>query len=288
MTTKTHQLTPSNSYPKGEIMRRLQYALLAAVAVIGTASIASAADLPVKAPALPPLPVPYNWTGFYLGFQGGGGAFGTSKETYGLPGAGGAVAPAFNGNQSYNMGGPAGGGVVGYDYQTGRTVFGIEGEWNWANINGTSGIINQFSALGPQADSYLTRVDSYATVRGRLGYAFGAWDETLVYVDGGGVWGRVVTKYTNPFGPFAPNGAIATNNTASSGETGFVVGVGVEYALYWGAHPTNFTVKAEYNYISLPAPSIAYNAVAANKSTFSDSSMNTFQLGVNYRFNWGG
>ena len=38
MTTKTHQLTPSNSYPKGEIMRRLQYALLAAVAVIGTAS----------------------------------------------------------------------------------------------------------------------------------------------------------------------------------------------------------------------------------------------------------
>jgi outer membrane immunogenic protein len=186
------------------------------------------------------------------------------------------------------MGGPAGGGVVGYDYQTGRTVFGIEGEWNWANINGTSGIINQFSALGPQADSYLTRVDSYATVRGRLGYAFGAWDETLVYVDGGGVWGRVVTKYTNPFGPFAPNGAIATNNTASSGETGFVVGVGVEYALYWGAHPTNFTVKAEYNYISLPAPSIAYNAVAANKSTFSDSSMNTFQLGVNYRFNWGG
>ncbi|MGA2892993.1 MAG: outer membrane beta-barrel protein [Xanthobacteraceae bacterium] len=269
-------------------MRRLQCALLATVAVIGTASIAAAADLPVKGPALKPLPVPYNWTGFYLGFQGGGSAWGTAKESYGLPGPGGAGPPFFVGNQSYNMGGPAAGGVVGYDYQFGRTVVGIEGEWNWANINGTSGVFNDLGALPGLSDTVLTRIDSYATVRGRVGYAFGAWNETLVYVDGGGVWGRVTDKYTNPTGLLAPNLTAATNNTASATESGFVVGVGVEYALYWGAHPTNFTVKAEYNYISMAAPTIVYNAAPGNRSTFSDTSLNTFQLGVNYRFNWGG
>jgi len=58
--------------------------------------------------------------------------------------------------------------------------------------------------------------------------------------------------------------------------------------LYWGAHPTNWTVKAEYNYISLDAPTIQYSALASNKSTFTVNDVNVFQLGVNYRFSWGG
>jgi len=286
MTTKTHQLTPSNSYPKGEIMRRLQCALFAAVAVIGTASIAAAADLPVKSPAFAPAPVPYNWTGIYIGFQGGGSAFGRASETYGDPPAG---PPVFVGNQNYNIGGPAAGGVIGADFQTGRTVFGVEGDFNWANINGTSGVVNDLGALPGLADTFLTRIDSYSSVKGRVGYAFGSYDQTLLYFDGGGVWARVTDKYTNPGGLTSPNTAIAaTTNTASASETGWTVGVGVEYALYWGAHPTNWTVKAEYNYISLDAPTIQYSALASNKSTFTVNDVNVFQLGVNYRFSWGG
>lgn len=53
-------------------MRRLQCALLATVAAIGFASVASAADMPVKARQIAPLPVAYNWTGFYGGLNAGG------------------------------------------------------------------------------------------------------------------------------------------------------------------------------------------------------------------------
>ena len=57
----------------GELYR-FAVALLATAAIVGVSVSASAADLPRKAPAyVPPAPLPYNWTGFYLGSNAGVG-----------------------------------------------------------------------------------------------------------------------------------------------------------------------------------------------------------------------
>jgi len=54
-------------------MHRFAIALLATAAIVGISVSASAADLPRKAPAyVPPAPLPYNWTGFYVGLNAGG------------------------------------------------------------------------------------------------------------------------------------------------------------------------------------------------------------------------
>jgi outer membrane immunogenic protein len=257
-------------------MRRLQCVLFATVAVIGFASIASAADLPVKAPAYAPAPAPYDWTGIYIGGQlGGGGIFANAYETYS---GGPAATAAFRPNQTYPMNGPTGGGVIGANYQFGRTVVGIEGEFNWANINGTSDIIH-FPA---GADTFLTRIDSYDAAKARIGYALGSWNQTLVYVNGGAVWAKVTDSYTFPGAILAPSGAATTTNTFAHTETGWTVGAGVEYALYWGATPTNWLIKAEYKWIELPTQTLVY-APTAQTSQWKEG-VSTFQFGVSYKF----
>ena len=99
----------------GVIMRRFHCAALAAVAVLGFTSVASAADMPVKAPA--PIVAPlYNWTGPYIGIAGGYG-WGHSDQTD--PGR-----PPNAGNGSYSLTGGILGGTLGYNWQQGPWVLG--------------------------------------------------------------------------------------------------------------------------------------------------------------------
>jgi len=126
------------------------------------AQCAAAADLSVaplyKAP--PPQVAPiYNWTGFYIGANGGG-AWGRSWWQ--------------SQSTAINLSGAQVGGTAGYNLQFGNTVLGFEGDLDWSNLKGTSG-----AALCPgcsTSDSWLS------TVRGRAGYAFGG---VLPYVTGG-------------------------------------------------------------------------------------------------------
>src|ERR1700688_716690 len=107
----------------GLIMRRFQCAALAAVAVIGFASMASAADLPVKAPVAAPA---YSWTGCYIGGNLGGGW--THKEFH------------FRAEDegTLNVGGFVGGGQVGCDYQfASNWLIGVQGMFDGTTIKGT-------------------------------------------------------------------------------------------------------------------------------------------------------
>ena len=128
--------------------------------------------------------VPYNWTGFYVGINGGG-AFGTS---------------AWDSTGSRNVSGGLVGGTVGYNYQFGQAVFGVEGDIDWADINGTS---TTGCPLGCKtSDTWLS------TVRGRLGYAA---DRFMPFVTGGAAFGDVrastpgfaTRAATQPAGPSA-------------------------------------------------------------------------------------
>src|SRR6476661_3117544 len=103
---------PANSM-KGIAMRKYSLSLLAAAAVGLTASIASAADLPRKAPAYvpPPAPPPLTWTGCYLG--GNVGWIG-SRITSDFNGGNNFFSNTFNNNSS-TQSGFAGGGQIGCD-----------------------------------------------------------------------------------------------------------------------------------------------------------------------------
>src|ERR1700693_812739 len=142
-------------------MKRVFLALFSLAALTGTAA---AADLPPRPAPQPYYKAPvamqvYNWTGFYIGINGGGG-FGSST---------------WDRTGSFNTSGGLVGGTVGYNYQFGQGVVGIEGDIDWANINGNTNTACPFSCK--TSDHWLS------TVRGRLGYAA---DRFLPFVTGGG------------------------------------------------------------------------------------------------------
>jgi outer membrane immunogenic protein len=140
-------------------MKRVVFAF---VALAATTAIAAAADLARRAPNYPaPAPVYapiFNWTGFYIGINGGGD-FGSSN---------------WDSTGSRNVSGGLIGGTVGYNYQFGQVVAGVEGDVDWSGINGTT---NNSCPLGCKTSNTWL-----ATVRGRLGYAA---DRLMPFITGG-------------------------------------------------------------------------------------------------------
>ena len=168
---------------------------LAGVALVALTGAAAAADLPpapapyYKAPMY--APPSYNWSGFYLGVNGGG-AFGSST---------------WDSTGSFNLTGGLVGGTIGYNYQIGHVVVGAEGDIDWSDINGTT---TNGCAVGCQtSDSWLS------TVRARLGYAA---DRFLPYVTGGAAFGDIS----------ASRPGFAGSSTTNAGWT---VGAGIEFAI---------------------------------------------------------
>jgi outer membrane immunogenic protein len=216
---------------------------LACAAVAALTSAAAAADLPRPAPApyykAPPAYAPiYNWTGFYIGVNGGGG-FGRS---------------AWDSTGGFDLSGGLVGGTVGYNYQMGQFVLGVEGDIDWANINGTT---TAFCTLGCKTnDTWLS------TVRGRLGYAA---DRFLPYVTGGAAFGDI--RASTPGFP----GNSSTN-------TGWTIGGGIE-----GAIAGNLTAKVEYLYVDLGSFNCGISCGAAVTDNVSFHT-NILRAGLNYRF----
>ena len=109
----------------------MKKSLLAGVAVAALALgalPATAADLSNRPVYKAPVSVPtvYNWTGFYVGVSGGG-AWGTSEHTF----PGGTHGP-------FDISGGLVGGTVGYNWQSGNLVLGLEGDYSWADIHGST------------------------------------------------------------------------------------------------------------------------------------------------------
>ena len=155
---------------------------------------ARAADLPhplYKAPAYVG-PAAANWTGFYVGLNGGYG-FGTSD--WDIP----AVSPDPSGYLA--------GATIGYNFQTGLWVWGFEADIDWADMKGDT-------ACG--GGSCETEMDWFGTARLRIGYA--GWNNWLPYLTGGAAFGDVKADLTT------------TGSTASSMQIGWTAGVGLEYA----------------------------------------------------------
>src|ERR1700674_4187133 len=193
--------------------------LLASVAVAAVAAPAFAADLPtapypMKGPAYV---AAYNWTGFYLGVNlGGGWARNTFGETFFT-----AANPNFGANVGTStISGVIGGGQIGYNWQTGNLLFGLEADIDWS---GQTGTLNSALTAIPNGiagtDSISTRVRTFGTARARVGFAADRW---LWYATGGFGWQNV--SFSEAFTP--TGGALVGVNSASATRVGYSVGGG--------------------------------------------------------------
>lgn len=228
----------------------------AALAAISAAS-ASAADLPMQSnKSAPVVAQVYNWTGFYVGVNGGYG-WGTQDPLT-------LFSNRFD-RTNFNINGGMFGGTVGAQIQQGYVVLGIEGDLDWANIKGTS-IANPTIGGGPIGITLNIKSNTSAvgTARIRAGVAMNNW---LFYATGGAAFVKNSANGTSIAGLACGTLGIFPNCAASSWRHGLAAGLGAE----WG-FAQNWSAKFEYLYI------------ASMGSGISLDSINTIRAGINYRF----
>jgi outer membrane immunogenic protein len=228
-------------------MKKLALGLLLSVVVSGAAVAADMAPRYTKAP--PPIVSPAtNWSGFYIGAMGGYASENTSDDNIVLPGV---VADP-------RMKGGFGGGTVGYNWQTGQFVFGLEADAAFGDIHASA------TAFGVTAES---KIRSLGTVRGRVGMAF---DTVLLYATGGYAWAD------NKFSITAPPLSFSESNF----HHGWTVGAGVE----WMFAP-KWSVKFEYLYRDFGSETYFSGLVPGVAGIDSGSiGFHSGQVGVNFHF----
>ena len=157
---------------------------LAGFAILVTTGFAQAADLPRS--VYVPAPTAFtHWTGFYIGGNVGGG-WASAETDFSVGGA--PFASATN-----NLNGVLGGVQLGYNWQTGPAVFGVETDFQFTGMQGTLTAPTCAAAVcGVTTNaSYSQKLPWFGTVRGRLGYAQDSW---LVYGTGGYAYARLETE----------------------------------------------------------------------------------------------
>jgi outer membrane immunogenic protein len=176
-----------------------------------------------------------NWTGFYIGAMGGY----AQEDASGLGTLSGGFA----------------GGTIGYNWQMGNIVLGLEADGAWADVGAsiTDSLIGTIES----------RARSLGTVRGRVGYAF---DQVMIYGTGGYAWADNRITVTVP----------PVSVSDSQFHSGWTVGAGVEvmFAPKW-------SVKAEYLYRSFDSETYFAGIAPIASGTLN---FNSVQVGVNYHF----
>ncbi len=231
------------------------------LALLMFGSTAHAADMARPMPYVPaPMIVSPSWTGFYLGVNVGGG-FGEDRVGFGFVGAPG-LATAKNA-----FGGAVGGGQLGYNYQFGSLVTGLETDIQATSLKSTL----TAPALAGVSASYSQSVPWFGTVRARLGYAQDTW---MIYATGGYAYAGVETNAA------ATAGAAAASFNADDLKSGWTAGAGIEVGL-----TRSWSVKGEYLYVDLGAAQTTWTFTGI-PSIVNDShvTMNVVRGGVNYRF----
>jgi outer membrane immunogenic protein len=275
-------------------MRRFSTALFAAATLtLGSVQYGSAADmgLPIKAAAPVPVAAPWSWTGFYIGGNVGAG-WGTTETSANIgqfvaP----LIAPATLAFQlplsSQTVNGFLGGGQLGYNWQFGAFVLGVEGDVEWENLQGNSPcllILNCNVNHTWQAD-----------LTGRAGVV--AFDRALVYLKGGAVWQHSNYTDSNSITITVPGAAASASASLGASETrlGALLGTGIEYGFLpnwsakieynfeeFGSHTLNFPLSVAATGLVLP-PAVAATFAAGVPVTIKNFD-NIIKFGVNYRW----
>jgi outer membrane immunogenic protein len=242
-------------------MKKLLISTAVAIAMV---TPALAADMAVKAPPPAPLPVIYNWSGFYIGANGGWGESHSCWDDVFV------VGPAFSEGCRDRSGGLIGG-QVGYRWQASQFVFGLEAQGDWADLNST-----RLSLLDPSLSTQV-KTDGIGLFTGQIGWA---WNAALFYVKGGAA---VTDNHFNILDTATGAGLVTSGATRWGG----TIGVGFEY----GFAP-NWSIGAEWDHLWMGDANNSFTtadprlAGILNDRISQDVDMVT--LRINYRFGaWG-
>jgi len=259
-----------------------------ALLALGLSVPAQAADMPVKYVA--PAPV-FTWTGCYVGVHVGY-KWGTSKQSYagyrdGVPYRPDLVGLDLTGN--YDVNGPVGGAQGGCNYQTGAWVWGVEVDGGWSSASGQAQLNQTAYQAGALNFNYPTHLYTtnerwLATARVRLGWAADRW---LWYVTGGAAWSGFDVNNYDPVQIQAPYSL--NRQPTRVNKTGWIVGVGSEYALLGG-----WSVKSEFLYANFGTLHYGDEPSEVNGCTYNITCINAdvkmhefiWRVGMNYRFDW--
>jgi outer membrane immunogenic protein len=244
-----------------EDMRTLVLALTGLLAASICPAIAS--DLPpAKAP--PVVVAPISWAGFYVGINAGAGmADAAMLDPDGFDSQNTKFQTAFG----------TGGGQIGYNWQWRAMVLGLEGDVNWASVNASDRLEG-----GPSQGSTRFKFNLFTSVRGRMGLAY---DNALIYVTAGPVWGHFKS------GTVSSRFSDASND--SGWHPGLAIGPGVEFIL-----TSNWTLRGEYLFLhfrDIKQPvfdpgSIFFTCDTAPCRINYAYSAHVARLGLNYRFGY--
>jgi outer membrane immunogenic protein len=206
---------------------------------------------------------PPGWSGPFIGLTAGYGSGHSDQTDSGITAAP-PQQPSLPSDGHYSLGGGLLGGALGYNWQQGRWVFGLEGDFSWASISGSSSVCGP-ATVTPHPCG--TKLDALGTFRGRVGYAVGPTGSILPFVTGGLAVGNV-----GGWDSLTP--AVGSSTLA-----GWTVGAGIEAMV-----AANWTVKFEYLHVDLGSAQL-FNVVPGVPETISYRS-DDVRVGVNYR--WGG
>jgi outer membrane immunogenic protein len=238
--------------------------LVGAVALISLGAIAPAmaADLPARTYSKAPemmMPALYDWSGVYVGLNGG---WGTANRCFDQTG------PTVIGPDGcHNTSGGFAGAQAGYRWQMGSWVFGFEALGDWADLHGSS-----VNIITP-ANVNRSRIDDFGLFTGQLGYA---WNTALLYFKGGAA---VVADRNS----ILSNGALLATAPGDN-RWGGTVGGGIEFSF-----APNWSVAFEYNHLFIANNITTFTnpvggTVVSNDRIRGDADLASVR--VNYR--WGG
>ncbi len=257
---------------------------------------AQAADLPIRAPiyAAPAAVVAvYDWTGFYIGGNAGGGWQDNRSASFTPNGA--LLAPILGGPppQSFHTSGALGGAQYGYNWQFHPNwVAGVEVDFDFSDVKGSrSANFLGVGGLAPQLYSSTAseQITWFGTVRGRLGFV--PISNLLVFGTGGFAYGKVdqSASILNVGGTTVGVGratcaGFTTCYAGTSSRTafGWTAGGGAEYGL-----SRNWTIRAEYLYVDLDRNNFAVTGLAPGDTFTAHFNPTTFHVvrgGFNFRF----
>ena len=252
-------------------MRKLFHTAAAAAALLALSMAANAAEVGARPPVYAPPPIyvapPFSWTGFYLGANIGGtwGRRNVTDSLFGL-----SLSNSVNNNGAF-----IGGGQLGFNYQFGNFVLGIEADVDGVATTNSPGT----GVVGPAFGTIQVTSNNrwIATLAGRFGVTNDTW---LFYGKAGGGWaGFDDLTITNTVTNARITGL--TNNSNS----GWLVGAGIEWAL-----APNWSVKIEYDYLGLNSRTFTAPAgtfLAGDTFSTSNPNVQMVKVGANYLFKYG-
>lgn len=209
-----------------------------------------------------PSAAPFRWAGFYAGVHAGianrDGDISTENSTF---------SPEFP-LATLHDSSFIGGGQIGYNWQAGQVVVGIEADGSWTKLKEDKTAFDVFEGFA----QYTSEIDWLITIRGRAGFA--ATPGMLLYATAGLAIADVNLKYNSYFGSFS------TSDT----QVGWTAGLGAEFMI-----GSNWTVKAEYLHVQLDGTKLDLTVPVEEGSPLkarikADQDINILRAGLNYKF----